>query len=1289
MGSEVSDLTARAKTLIAERKYQEAVRVCRRALLASPDELRVRLLLGMAMLALRRYDEVRAEMLALLRSDPEEPTVHRILGEAYLRSGQADKAKESLRRALELDPHDEIAKDLMSEVVEEEIPTSGTIDRWFDPAIARTEMMTNPDSIEEKTGPVASPEIDPAMLAEIEAYERTKENEPPPMPPGPSTNPPPAIRPLLPGLGAKPSPSSIPPPIAADAGRPNKLSSSLPPPAKVPSSIPPATSDPPGLYARGKTQPKAQLPKAALESAFGGRKSTIPPPDVAAVSPLSAGSFRIPAAAPALSGAPAPRTASAPPNIGGALPAKLMGRPMPARMDAPGPAEDSGTEELDSDVLEEDEVESTMDVDPALDQMRLQSLDDLDDTDTKAHGGLAPLEEEPTRMRGPDGTVKRAPVGSPMLAPLPPSGPYPSSSPPPPPDLGLLPAPSPPSPPAATSSAPPPPPPTIEPPEATKAKIAQAQDTTAGRRKARPDGERRVPIALLIAMIVVPVLAIAAGVLAVRVWKVRDELDQVRSTAHAAAEDGRPTIFNAAIDSLKLYNTEHDLVALRARLMATVTFEHGNDQRVETERSILLIPGEESTKYDDVRLAQAYLELVKGDPDRARQVMTGVTGEGPTAVEAMRVRAWIAYLSGDLEGALRETAAAVAQRPKSPRHVAFHAMLLFLRDTGNAQQALTVLDGVMRDRDNARLGDSYPSLRVARARVLFQSGQDPRSAIENDVAAVLGDLRARAAPSELAWAHLLRARNYANVGNVEQALTDARAALQYRPPSDTEFELFAAETFLNAGHPQEARAELERVERVVDLERLSRLRAEVAIESGNTAQAQTALERAGSSPRASYLRGRLFEIQNAYAEARAAYERAAQDPEEQVRASARLGALDLAEGNVEGAINRLRGAFDAWSATTRTRLPGEAQVAEWYVRALIAANNVDEARRVVDRATNVAGPMPELRAARARVTLASGDYANAVTELQQLVESMSEDPDLWASLGQALRLSAETDREHRQDTLERSHTAFQRALTLRSEHGPALLGMGLVKITRGELSEALDFLQRASAARVTSPEIARGRARILVLQGAGAAAVASLNEWITAAPNDAVLHTLLGRLLTQADEIEEAHASYERAIALDANQAEAWLGIAQGMAVSNKTRIGNRSYGDAMGNAERLIEASGDVELSARRIAIAARNRAWFSLSSRLADDANRAIALDARCSEAHRVLSLVDERNARRHLEAAVAAKAPLAETIAALARLSAGEDQCRLAQRYMTMAPRGFPEDREEMQELAGRCR
>ena len=94
-------------------------------------------------------------------------------------------------------------------------------------------------------------------------------------------------------------------------------------------------------------------------------------------------------------------------------------------------------------------------------------------------------------------------------------------------------------------------------------------------------------------------------------------------------------------------------------------------------------------------------------------------------------------------------------------------MLLFQRDTGNAQQALTVLDSVMRDRDNARLGDSYPSLRVARARVLFQSGQDPRSAIENDVAAVLGDLRARAAPSELAWAHLLRARNFANVGNVE------------------------------------------------------------------------------------------------------------------------------------------------------------------------------------------------------------------------------------------------------------------------------------------------------------------------------------------------------------------------------------------------------------------------------------------------------------------------------------------------------------------------------------------
>ena len=57
MGAASQELTERAKLLISERRYQDAVRACRRALLSQPGQIEIRLLLGEALLALERYDE--------------------------------------------------------------------------------------------------------------------------------------------------------------------------------------------------------------------------------------------------------------------------------------------------------------------------------------------------------------------------------------------------------------------------------------------------------------------------------------------------------------------------------------------------------------------------------------------------------------------------------------------------------------------------------------------------------------------------------------------------------------------------------------------------------------------------------------------------------------------------------------------------------------------------------------------------------------------------------------------------------------------------------------------------------------------------------------------------------------------------------------------------------------------------------------------------------------------------------------------------------------------------------
>ncbi len=298
VSTSIEDLTARAKQLIAERRYQEAVRACRRILLSRPAMTQVRILLGMALLALRRHDEVRAEMMAVLRTAPDEATAHRLLGEAYLRDAQVDKAREALRRALELDPTDEEARELLNEVASEEPPAHGTVDRWFDPEAVATVQTDVPAFEDEKTSALSvkhfairprAPAVEP--LDEL-ANEPTIAGPPPraprPMsapPPRPMSAPPPRPvsapppRPPPPPLAGPPSRSSFPPPPGAHAPYPGSAGGPRRP--VVPhSSFPPAPGPSYGAPETGLERPHVrrdlgdtitteELPLSDVEPPYG------------------------------------------------------------------------------------------------------------------------------------------------------------------------------------------------------------------------------------------------------------------------------------------------------------------------------------------------------------------------------------------------------------------------------------------------------------------------------------------------------------------------------------------------------------------------------------------------------------------------------------------------------------------------------------------------------------------------------------------------------------------------------------------------------------------------------------------------------------------------------------------------------------------------------------------------------------------------------------------------------------------------------------------------------------
>lgn len=96
----------RGQALIDRKQFQEAVKVCRLGLLASPAEVAGRLVLATALCALERYDEVLAEMRVALELEPRSARAHVLKASALLRKGDALQAREILDRASELDPHE-------------------------------------------------------------------------------------------------------------------------------------------------------------------------------------------------------------------------------------------------------------------------------------------------------------------------------------------------------------------------------------------------------------------------------------------------------------------------------------------------------------------------------------------------------------------------------------------------------------------------------------------------------------------------------------------------------------------------------------------------------------------------------------------------------------------------------------------------------------------------------------------------------------------------------------------------------------------------------------------------------------------------------------------------------------------------------------------------------------------------------------------------------------------------------------------------------------------------------
>jgi len=1219
MGAASQELTERAKLLISERRYQEAVRACRRALLSQPGQIEIRLLLGEALLALERYDEVRVEMIALARKAPERASVHRLLGEAYLRDGRPTQAIESLRRALNLDPHDEVAEELIAEAAEETAPVSTTIERWF------------------------ADEAEPTVETESPAWQEVST-------PVPGATHPPELIPVEPSvqidpslveeaLGTRPKTSPARPAARVRSRKPTIAGAGIAPPVDAPLPPPPGAGDAPP---RAKLGPRPAAPPSAPPPPRPERPraptSNLPP-------------SRAPSARP-----PVPRPS---PFASSFRPSENTNAAKPSAMRSPVPepqTDELSLEELVSDDLspvpyfEGEPTRAAPDHEPIFRNYPTEDIEDdelleEDDSPTLAWDGDLPprgahqaqLEAIPTRANRP---AAPSPLEPPTVDHFPPpryeSTPYAD-----PEEIETRPGPSVTAPPLSG--------------EETPALPSGSQHLPTAR--TRPRSRQWILPALTggFALIVLAVV-VAFGVNA---WMSSSEKQEIRAASAAALDSGSREEIEAVVEQIGDSDDE-ELLALKARLLGTLTYEHGLDHATEVRELVNSVTAPEATT--DARIAAALYSLSQGQPDEAQQRLLGLEAQGEQIPEAFRARALVMAAKGAWTEARDAAREAVTIRPSAPRHIALHALTDHM--TGRSDSALTLLEGTPG-------AQNEPAVRVVRARILADTGSDPAQAVQ-EASAVIDELSARATPGDLAWAHLIRAAE----GEPAQALEEARAAAERSPPLDEAFQMRLVRVFLERGANEEADRQLtEATESVPPIDAPGRalLTAEVALAVGDLGRADEALGNAGSGNAQDLLRARLFEARGQTEAARPLYERVMNQPGPAGRrAAVRLAAIEYQAGHSDRVIEILE--------ERRDEAVDDPELVPLLARAYLERDRAGDARRIVEAALRRRPGSPRIEAVRGAVLLAQGDAEGALAPLTAAAAASPEDARLQADLGLAAERTA---------NLEQARAAYAAALEQDPQNPRALVGLARMDFAADEFDRAQERVDAAAATDAEALAVAQLRARLYVVRGAGQVGVDTVRT-LARAHRDPTVWTALGDLFLQAEQDSGATRAYAEALEIDEHYVEALLGQAfMHIRAGNRDRA--RELLDSISESAR--ETGRERELRPRIEVMhgwqAYEDEDWEEARQR----ANQAIELDENLSSAHLLLGSVaieQRQDPVPHLQRAAAAQAPLPEALGQLvprlAERGEREEACRIGRRYLSAAPRGF--DASAVRSVVRRC-
>lgn len=121
---------------------------------------------------------------------------------------------------------------------------------------------------------------------------------------------------------------------------------------------------------------------------------------------------------------------------------------------------------------------------------------------------------------------------------------------------------------------------------------------------------------------------------------------------------------------------------------------------------------------------------------------------------------------------------------------------------------------------------------------------------------------------------------------------------------------------------------------------------------------------------------------------------------------------------------------------------------------------------------------------------------------------------------------------------------YEKALAIDAGFSSLFLPLGVAYVQEGKIVEGEDYLNKATAAGLDSPEARFARAAILSKQGKDAEALAAYDAILKAEPRNAQAHYQQALIHAKANQEDKAVAAYKAAVDADQNMAPAWFDLA-------------------------------------------------------------------------------------------------------------------------------------------------